>query len=95
MESFERYAGFFPEAALAMMEREGIGSTFHGHRAADTIARDTPARHLPAAGGWADAILPDVVDEGPAPRVAPAEAAGWRRVATDFTRRIRSVLGQA
>lgn len=93
MESFERYAGFFPEAALSMMEREGR------NRGADRLRFMPDAHGLAtlslASGVWADAILPEVMDYLPGePRPVAAPAARtitWRGVA----HRLRRALSRA
>ena len=81
MDSFERYAGFFPEAALAMMERQGDGPSGDRYRAA---ADDTPSADWInlRAGAWADAVLPEVVEDR-APARAEAPARGWWRTAAE------------
>lgn len=86
MESFERYAGFFPEEALTMMERHGGRSFAHDQRAAIEPPRAAPAPRLPA-GAWADAILPEVVDDYPRARFgtpAPRRRRGTERLAHWF-----------
>lgn len=91
MESFERYAGFFPDAALSMMEREDrdrSASRFH------TPANPEGLMTLSLANGvWADAILPEVMDYLP-----HASAPDTRRTRDTFgnmVRRLRLALSRA
>jgi hypothetical protein len=91
MESFERYAGFFPDAALSMMEQEDRNRSTDRFRATtDPYGLAT----LSLAGGvWADAILPEVMDylprgASPAPRDVPATGDSLRGLA----RRLRRAL---
>ena len=94
MESFERYAGFFPEAALAMMEQQGDGPSGDRHRAA---AEDTPSADWInlRAGAWADAILPEVVEDRAPARVEATAPAWWKAAADIIADRFRAVLVRA
>lgn len=86
MESYERYAGFFPEASLPIMAARDRDPSV-GYRAR-TLASER--LNLPA-GAWSDAILPDVVDCTPRPRVLAEPPRG---ALTRFADRLRAALGR-
>lgn len=89
MESFERYAGFFPEAALAMMEHQGHRPCARSYPAADEAP---PAAWINLqAGAWADAVLPEVVEDHSAPR-AEASTPAWRKAAASIAQRLRAAI---
>ena len=80
MESFERYAGFFPEGAIPMMRRRDVPA---GYGATDPIIPILPG------GPWADAVLPEVM--GMAEPAAPLPASP---VLARLGHRIRAFLAR-
>lgn len=92
MESFERYAGFFPEAALAMMERREDGPCARHHHAADEAP---PAAWINLrADAWADAVLHEVVEDRSNPLTETSPPA-WRKAVTDVAQRLRAAIIRA
>lgn len=84
MESYERYAGFLPEASLRIMGARDRDPSI-GYQVLGSERLNLPA------GAWADAILPDVVDHGQRPRPAAEPARG---AFTRFADRLRAALGR-
>lgn len=83
MESFERYAGFFPEEAVTMLDR-------HVERPFPLVRPAGQPPRLDLAGGaWADAVLPDVTDGLDASRDNRSAFARWRDAVADASRRLR------